>query len=73
MVWGMGTNIWRNHQPVSCSVVFYHIHGGSTFFQIFVPIYKSARCHNPEHIYGRENRYFSYIRCVNTEVEVMYL
>jgi len=73
MVWGMGTNIWKNQQPVSCSVAFYNKYGGNTFFQIFVPIYQSARCHNPEHIYRRENRHFSYIRDVTTEVEVIYL
>jgi hypothetical protein len=73
MVWGMGTNIWRNQQPVSCCVAFYHKHGGSSLFQIFVPIYRSARCRNPENIYRRENRYFSYIRDVTTEVELMYL
>lgn len=47
MVWRMGTYIWRNQHPVSCSVAFYHKHGGSAIFQTFVPIYQSARCHNP--------------------------
>lgn len=69
----MGTSIWRNQQPVSYSVAFYHQHGGSTFFQIFVPTYQGARCHKPEHIYRSENRYLSYILDVTTEVEVMYL